>query len=334
MIDSEIRYLDEPAQTKLNQPGDDLSVLEEGGTTNPIKAYTREINRFPLLTKPEEQQLGRVIAQYNQHFGEITAIQSGATGYIPDKVRELTDLAIAGEQAKQDLANHNLRLVVSIANCYQGRDLSLLDMIQEGNIGLMKAVEKFDYRRGFRFATYATWWIRQAITRAIADQSRTIRLPIHTYEEVNQFWTASRHLTQELNKEEPSNAEIAAKLGWTEKKVALIRRSSQFLFSLDRPINGETERTFADIIPDSASTSNQAEQAIRRQAVETALTTLKLRERLVLELRYGIDGHPQTLEEIATKFGLSRERIRQIEAEALNKLRQPSRSKKLKGYLD
>lgn len=283
----------------------DLSVPEGVGVEDPVRMYLKEIGKIPLLTTEEEIELA--------------------------KKMELGD-----DEAKKRLAEANLRLVVSIAKRYVGRGMQFLDLIQEGNLGLIKAVEKFDYRKGYKFSTYATWWIRQAITRAIADQARTIRIPVHMVETINRLVRTSRQLVQELGRE-PTTEEIAARMDILPERVREIRKISQDPVSLETPIGEEEDSHLGDFIQDD-NVAVPAEQAtftlLHEQLMET-LETLTEREQRVLRLRFGLDdGRPRTLEEVGKVFHVTRERIRQIEAKALRKLRHPSRSKKLKDYLD
>lgn len=272
---------------------------------DPIHMYLKEIGKVPLLTQEEENELSR-------------RIRSGD-----------------GEAAKR-LAEANLRLVVSIAKRYAGRGLLLLDLIQEGNLGLMKAVDKFDYQKGYRFSTYATWWIRQAITRAIADQGRTIRIPVHMVETVNRIKKVSRRLVQNLGRE-PSMEELARELGMPEGQVTEILQMIKEPISLEAPVGDEEDAQVGDFMPDLVFPSPSEEAAFRlmQSQLLEVLSTLTERERKVLELRFGLhDGEVHTLEEVGEEFHVTRERIRQIEAKALRKLRHPSRSRKLRDYLD
>lgn len=283
----------------------DLSVPEGVGTDDPVRMYLKEIGKIPLLTTEEELELA--------------------------KRMELGD-----ENAKKRLAEANLRLVVSIAKRYVGRGMQFLDLIQEGNLGLIKAVEKFDYTKGFKFSTYATWWIRQAITRSIADQARTIRIPVHMVETINRQIRVSRQLLQELGRE-PSMDEIAEKMDLPVERVREIRKISQEPVSLETPIGEEEDSHLGDFIQDDqvAVPADAATFTLLREQLMETLLTLTEREQKVLKLRFGLDdGRPRTLEEVGKVFNVTRERIRQIEAKALRKLRHPSRSKKLKDYLD
>ncbi len=271
---------------------------------DPVRMYLREIGRIPLLTYEEELELAKKILQ-------------------------------GDEEAKQKLAESNLRLVVSIAKKYVGRGMLFLDLIQEGNMGLMKAVEKFDYTKGFKFSTYATWWIKQAITRAIADQARTIRIPVHMVETINKLIRTSRHLLQQLGRE-PTPEEIAAEMEIPVEKVAEIQKIAQDPVSLETPIGEEDDSHLGDFIQDDDSPAphDAASYTLLREQLEEVMNTLTPREAKVLKLRFGLeDGKSRTLEEVGREFNVTRERIRQIEAKALRKLRHPSRSKKLRDYM-
>lgn len=283
----------------------DLSVPDGVSIEDPVRMYLKEIGKIPLLTTDQEIGLA--------------------------KRMELGD-----QQAKKRLAEANLRLVVSIAKKYVGRGMQFLDLIQEGNLGLIKAVEKFDYRKGYKFSTYATWWIRQAITRAIADQARTIRIPVHMVETINRLIRTSRQLVQELGRE-PTAEEIAEKMDIPVERVREIRKISQDPVSLETPIGEEEDSHLGDFIQDEhvAVPADQATFTLLHEQLMEALSTLTEREQEVLRQRFGLDdGKPKTLEEVGKQFHVTRERIRQIEAKALRKLRHPSRSRKLKDYLD
>lgn len=272
---------------------------------DPVKVYLKDIGKVPLLTPDEEISLA-------------IRIKNG------------------DENAKKRLVEANLRLVVSIAKRYGGRGMSFLDLIQEGNLGLIKAVEKFDYTKGFKFSTYATWWIRQAITRAIADQARTIRIPVHMVETINKVKKASSYLLHQ-NGRDPTPEEIAKEIGMTPDKVREIMRVSQEPVSLETPIGEEEDSHLGDFIPDdeALAPADAASQALLKEELDKVLKTLTPREEEVLRMRFGLDdGHPRTLEDVGDRFGVTRERIRQIEAKALRKLRHPQRSKKLKDFLD
>ena len=305
----------------------------EGGVSDPVRMYLKEIGKVPLLTGAQEVSLAQRIEKGLEASDQITAANGGLS---PEDNERLGDTVVDGHRAKRQLIEANLRLVVSIAKRYVGRGMLLLDLIQEGNLGLMRAVEKFDYTKGFKFSTYATWWIRQAITRAIADQARTIRIPVHMVETINKLVRVSRRLLQELGRE-PTDEEIAEEMGITPEKVREIIKVSQDPVSLETPIGEEEDSHLGDFVEDKEATapSDAASLTMLRTEVEDILDTLTPRERRVLQLRFGlIDGHQRTLEEVGKRFGVTRERIRQIEAKALRKLRHPSRSKKLKDYLE
>ena len=280
-------------------------IVTEISVDDPVKVYLKDIGRVPLLGSDEETELAKRMID-------------------------------GDEQAKKRLSESNLRLVVSIAKRYVGRGMQFLDLIQEGNMGLMKAVEKFDYTKGFRFSTYATWWIRQAITRAIADQARTIRLPVHMVETINKLTRATRMLVQRFGRD-PTDAEIAEEMKISEERVREIRRIALDPVSLETPVGEEDDSHIGDFIMDEKTLTPQeaAAFAILKEQLISILDTLTPREEMVIRMRYGLDdGHPRTLEEVGKAFGVTRERIRQIEAKALRKLRHPSRSRKLRDYVD
>ena len=277
---------------------------EETSTTDPVRMYLKEIGKIPLLTAEEELELARRISE-------------------------------GDAEAKKRMIEANLRLVVSVAKHYLGRGMQLLDLIQEGNMGLLKAVEKFDYTKGYKFSTYATWWIRQSITRAVADQARTIRIPVHMVETINRVSRTSRGLVQELGRE-PTIAEISEVLGISEEKIAEVMKIAQDPVSLETPVGEEDDSHLGDFIPDSEVTepAESASYNMLRQQLAEVMQTLSPRECKVLRLRFGLeDGRPHTLEEVGKEFDVTRERVRQIEAKALRKLRHPSRSKILKDFL-
>ena len=296
-------------------------IMAEGSLDDSVKMYLKDIGRVPLLSAEREVELAK-----RMELGDEEAKK---------RLAELAKRMEEGdEEAKRILSEANLRLVVSIAKRYVGRGMQFLDLIQEGNLGLMKAVEKFDYRKGFKFSTYATWWIRQSITRAIADQARTIRIPVHMVETINKQVRATRQLLQKLGRE-PSPEEIAEFIGSTPERVREIQKIAQDPVSLETPIGEEEDSHLGDFIEDSnaAAPAEVAEANMLREQLISVLSTLTPREEKVLRLRYGIDdSHPRTLEEVGKEFNVTRERIRQIEAKALRKLRHPNRIKKLKDY--
>jgi len=281
-----------------------ISISAEGATDDPVRMYLKGIGQVDLLDKQEEVELAKRIEK-------------------------------GDEEAKSQLVEANLRLVVSIAKKYVGKGMSFLDLIQEGNMGLMKAVEKFDYTKGYKFSTYATWWIRQAITRAIADQGRTIRVPVHMVEKINKLIKIQRQLLQEKGRE-PTPEEIAEEMDISADKVSEIKKIAQESVSLDTPIGEEEDSSLGDFIEDTKTPepSSTVSKNLLKEQLDSVLDTLTDREKRILELRFGIeDGRPRTLEEVGKEFGVTRERIRQIEAKALRKLRHPTRSKKLKGFV-
>lgn len=312
---------------------EDLSVPEDINIDDHVKMYLKEIGKVNLLTPEEELSLAKRMAD-----GETAKEQLEEIGEeIDEDTKKQIDLLIAdGEKAKKSLAEANLRLVVSIAKRYVGRGMLFLDLIQEGNLGLIKAVDKFDYTKGYKFSTYATWWIRQAITRAIADQARTIRIPVHMVETINKLVRVSRQLVQELGRE-PTPEELAKELNMPVDKVREISKISQEPVSLETPIGEEEDSHLGDFIPDedAPAPSEAASFVLLKEQLGAVLETLSEREAKVLRLRFGLDdGRARTLEEVGKEFDVTRERIRQIEAKALRKLRHPSRSKKLKDFLD
>jgi len=293
----------------------------ESSLDDPVRMYLREIGRVPLLSAEEEVRLAQRMERGKAELSKAAPNRR----YIDD-----------GDEAQRRLTEANLRLVVSVAKKYIGRGMSLLDLIQEGNIGLIRAVEKFDYTKGYKFSTYATWWIRQAITRAIADQARTIRIPVHMVETINRLIRISRRLLQDLGRE-PTSEEIAEQMEISADKVREIIKVSQEPVSLETPIGEEDDSHLGDFIEDhtALAPADAASHQLLKEQVEDVLDSLTDRERKVLQLRFGLDdGRSRTLEEVGKEFHVTRERIRQIEAKALRKLRHPSRSRKLKDYLD
>jgi len=298
----------------------------ESSLDDPVRMYLREIGRVPLLKAEEEVRLAQIMERGKQERLRAERL----------KVTPNLKYIDAGEDAQRRLTEANLRLVVSVAKKYIGRGMNLLDLIQEGNIGLIRAVEKFDYTKGYKFSTYATWWIRQAITRAIADQARTIRIPVHMVETINRLIRISRRLLQDLGRE-PTSEEIAQHMEITPEKVREIIKVSQEPVSLETPIGEEEDSRLGDFLEDQTALApaEAASHQLLKEQVEDVLDSLTERERKVLQLRFGLDdGRSRTLEEVGKEFHVTRERIRQIEAKALRKLRHPSRSRKLKDYLD
>ena len=298
--DSELLNLDQTNPDKIS-----TEITEEAGMTDPVRMYLKEIGKIDLLSADEEMELAKKIIE-------------------------------GDEEAKKRMVEANLRLVVSVAKHYLGRGMSLLDLIQEGNMGLLKAVEKFDYTKGFKFSTYATWWIRQSITRAVADQARTIRIPVHMVETINRVSRISRSLVQELGRE-PTLSEISKELGISEDKISEVMKIAQDPVSLETPVGEEDDSHLGDFIPDGDATepAESASYNMLRQQLNEVMQTLSPRECKVLRLRFGLeDGRAHTLEEVGKEFDVTRERVRQIEAKALRKLRHPSRSKILKDFLN
>lgn len=321
----------------------DLSVPEGVSVEDPVRMYLKEIGKVPLLSADEEIELAQnmedgavATEKINVLKGRIDGASEEEKAEIKEEIKTLQRDVGKGADAKKRLAEANLRLVVSIAKRYVGRGMLFLDLIQEGNLGLIKAVEKFDYKKGYKFSTYATWWIRQAITRAIADQARTIRIPVHMVETINKLIRVSRQLLQELGRE-PSPEEIAKEMNMPVERVREILKISQEPVSLETPIGEEEDSHLGDFIKDDnvPVPADAAAFTLLKEQLEEVLGTLTEREQKVLTLRFGLeDGRARTLEEVGKEFNVTRERIRQIEAKALRKLRHPSRSRKLKDYLE
>ena len=321
----------------------DLSVPEGVSVEDPVRMYLKEIGKVPLLSADEEIELAQnmedgavATEKINVLKGRLDGASEEEKAEIKEEIKALQRDVDKGADAKKRLAEANLRLVVSIAKRYVGRGMLFLDLIQEGNLGLIKAVEKFDYKKGYKFSTYATWWIRQAITRAIADQARTIRIPVHMVETINKLIRVSRQLLQELGRE-PSPEEIAKEMNMPVERVREILKISQEPVSLETPIGEEEDSHLGDFIKDDnvPVPADAAAFTLLKEQLEEVLGTLTEREQKVLTLRFGLeDGRARTLEEVGKEFNVTRERIRQIEAKALRKLRHPSRSRKLKDYLE
>ena len=305
-------------------------------TGDPVRMYLKEIGKVDLLTASEEVDLAMKIEAGLDATEKLEAAEAGEIELTRAEMRRLTRIENVGLEAKQALIIANLRLVVSIAKRYVGRGMLFLDLIQEGNLGLIRAVEKFDYQKGFKFSTYATWWIRQAITRAIADQARTIRIPVHMVETINKLVRVQRQLLQDLGRD-PTPEEIGAEMDMSADRVREIQKISQEPVSLETPIGEEEDSQLGDFIEDSQAIvpPDAASFSMLQEQLTQVLDSLADRERKVIELRFGlVDGHPRTLEEVGREFGVTRERIRQIESKTLAKLRHPSRSSKLKDYIE
>ena len=305
-------------------------------TGDPVRMYLKEIGKVDLLTASEEVDLAMKIEAGLEATEKLEAAEAGEIELTRAEMRRLTRIENVGLEAKQALISANLRLVVSIAKRYVGRGMLFLDLIQEGNLGLIRAVEKFDYQKGFKFSTYATWWIRQAITRAIADQARTIRIPVHMVETINKLVRVQRQLLQDLGRD-PTPEEIGAEMDMSADRVREIQKISQEPVSLETPIGEEEDSQLGDFIEDSQAIvpPDAASFSMLQEQLTQVLDSLADRERKAIELRFGlVDGHPRTLEEVGREFGVTRERIRQIESKTLAKLRHPSRSSKLKDYIE
>ena len=339
-VDDDI-ILDEEDEVEVEKI--DLSVPEGVSVEDPVRMYLKEIGKVPLLSADEEIELAQnmedgavATEKINVLKGRLDGASEEEKAEIKEEIKTLQRDVDKGADAKKRLAEANLRLVVSIAKRYVGRGMLFLDLIQEGNLGLIKAVEKFDYKKGYKFSTYATWWIRQAITRAIADQARTIRIPMHMVETINKLIRVSRQLLQELGRE-PSPEEIAKEMSMPVERVREILKISQEPVSLETPIGEEEDSHLGDFIKDDnvPVPADAAAFTLLKEQLEEVLGTLTEREQKVLTLRFGLeDGRARTLEEVGKEFNVTRERIRQIEAKALRKLRHPSRSRKLKDYLE
>ena len=339
-IDSSIDDVEPPmeeiAEIEEEELVDPNELVDSFSTDDPVRMYLKEIGKVSLLSADEEISLATAMSAGVEAKQKLEEAEKNGTELSEEEMKALKSAVKKGERSKQRLAEANLRLVVSIAKRYVGRGMLFLDLIQEGNLGLIKAVEKFDYTKGYKFSTYATWWIRQAITRAIADQARTIRIPVHMVETINKVIRVSRQLLQELG-HDPSPEEIAAEMDMPVDKVREILKIAQEPVSLETPIGEEEDSHLGDFIPDEGASepSEAASFTLLQEQLVDVLSTLTPREEKVLKLRFGIeDGRPRTLEEVGKEFNVTRERIRQIEAKALRKLRHPSRSKKLRDFLN
>ena len=328
--------MEEIAEIEEEELVDPNTLVDSFNIDDPVRMYLKEIGKVPLLTADQEVELATTMSAGREAEERVAQAEADGEVLSDEELAQLKKQIKAGEKAKQSLAEANLRLVVSIAKRYVGRGMLFLDLIQEGNLGLIKAVEKFDYTKGYKFSTYATWWIRQAITRAIADQARTIRIPVHMVETINKVIRVSRQLLQELG-HDPSPEEISEEMNMPVDKVREILKIAQEPVSLETPIGEEEDSHLGDFIPDEAASepSEAASFTLLKEQLVDVLSTLTPREEKVLKLRFGIeDGRTRTLEEVGKEFNVTRERIRQIEAKALRKLRHPSRSKKLKDFLN
>lgn len=340
-VDEELLLNDDEEEIEVENI--DLSVPDGVSIEDPVRMYLKEIGKVPLLSAEEEIDLAQKMEEGAVAKEKIAILKKRKEeaaeeeqAELDEEIKALTKTQDAGDEAKKRLAEANLRLVVSIAKRYVGRGMLFLDLIQEGNLGLIKAVEKFDYRKGYKFSTYATWWIRQAITRAIADQARTIRIPVHMVETINRTIRTSRQLTQSLGRE-PSAAEIAEVMKMPVQRVEEILKIAMDPISLETPVGEEDDTHLGDFIKDNKSEvpADAAAYTLLQEQLDEVMQTLTDREKKVLALRFGLeDGRSRTLEEVGKEFHVTRERIRQIEAKALRKLRHPSRSRKLKDYLD
>ena len=339
-IDSSIDDVEPPmeeiAEIEEEELVDPNELVDSFSTDDPVRMYLKEIGKVSLLSADEEISLATAMSAGVEAKQKLEEAEKNGTELSEEEMKALKSAVKKGERSKQRLAEANLRLVVSIAKRYVGRGMLFLDLIQEGNLGLIRAVEKFDYTKGFKFSTYATWWIRQAITRAIADQARTIRIPVHMVETINKLVRVQRQLLQDLGRD-PTPEEIGEEMGMSAEKVREIQKISQEPVSLETPIGEEEDSQLGDFIEDAQAVAppEAASDSMLREQLDQVLDGLADRERKVIKLRFGLeDGHPRTLEEVGREFGVTRERIRQIESKTLIKLRHPSRSSKLKDYME
>ena len=339
-IDSSIDDMEPPMEEIAGIEEEELvdpnELVDSFSTDDPVRMYLKEIGKVSLLSADEEISLATAMSAGVEAKQKLEEAEKNGTELSEEEMKALKSAVKKGERSKQRLAEANLRLVVSIAKRYVGRGMLFLDLIQEGNLGLIRAVEKFDYTKGFKFSTYATWWIRQAITRAIADQARTIRIPVHMVETINKLVRIQRQLLQELGRE-PTPEEIGEQMDMTAERVREIQKINQEPVSLETPIGEEEDSQLGDFIEDHEAVrpDDAAGFSMLQEQLQMVLDGLAERERKVIELRFGLkDGHPRTLEEVGREFGVTRERIRQIESKTLAKLRHPSRSSKLKDYLE
>ena len=328
--------MEEIAEIEEEELVDPNTLVDSFNIDDPVRMYLKEIGKVPLLTGDQEVRLATAMSAGNAAKERLAQVEAGELTLTDEELAQAKAELKAGEKAKKQLVEANLRLVVSIAKRYVGRGMLFLDLIQEGNLGLIKAVEKFDHTKGYKFSTYATWWIRQAITRAIADQARTIRIPVHMVETINKLVRVQRQLLQDLGRD-PTPEEIGAEMDMSADRVREIQKISQEPVSLETPIGEEEDSQLGDFIEDAQAVvpADAASFSMLQEQLTQVLDGLAERERKVIELRFGlVDGHPRTLEEVGREFGVTRERIRQIESKTLAKLRHPSRSSKLKDYLE
>ena len=336
LTDGDMPPIEEIEEIPEEEIVDPNTLVDSFGIDDPVRMYLKEIGKVDLLTSEQEVALAQTMVRGQEVKKTLEDMEAEGIEIDEETKRSLQKEIKAGERAKQNLAEANLRLVVSIAKRYVGRGMLFLDLIQEGNLGLIRAVEKFDYQKGFKFSTYATWWIRQAITRAIADQARTIRIPVHMVETINKLVRVQRQLLQDLGRD-PTPEEIGAEMDMSADRVREIQKISQEPVSLETPIGEEEDSQLGDFIEDSQAIvpPDAASFSMLQEQLTQVLDSLADRERKVIELRFGlVDGHPRTLEEVGREFGVTRERIRQIESKTLAKLRHPSRSSKLKDYIE
>ncbi len=339
-VDEAEADIDEIEPTIIEEEEVDISDYDQLPSSvrvdDPVRMYLKEIGNIQLLSIEEETEYAQRVVEGRQARERLAKIEEDEENSVSqEEYNKLQDIVFRADLAKDKLVDANLRLVVSIAKRYLGRGLQFLDLIQEGNMGLIKAVDKFDYNKGYKFSTYATWWIRQAITRAVADQARTIRIPVHMVETINKLVRTQRQLVQELSRE-PSQAEIAERMGISVEKVQQIQKIAQEPISLEQPVGEEEDSSLGDFIsdPHALDPYEYTAKMKLREELDEVLATLTEREERVLRLRFGlIDGRQRTLEEVGKEFNVTRERIRQIEAKALRKLRSPARSKKLKDFI-
>ena len=328
--------MEEIAEIEEEELVDPNTLVDSFNIDDPVRMYLKEIGKVPLLTGDQEVRLATAMSAGNAAKERLVQVEAGELTLTDEELAQAKAELKAGEKAKKQLVEANLRLVVSIAKRYVGRGMLFLDLIQEGNLGLIKAVEKFDHTKGYKFSTYATWWIRQAITRSIADQARTIRIPVHMIETINKLMRVQKQLVQEYGRE-PTPEEIAEEIHLPVERVRSVLKMAQQPISLQAPVGDSDDTSFGDFIEDKAAENpmEEASFSFLKEKIKDVLDTLTDREREVIEQRFGLrDGSPRTLEEVGRQFSVTRERIRQIEAKALRKLRHPTRISKIKGFLE